>query len=591
MSLAPPTSESSSPSAATNRQPGTEERESVTESRWNPRLLALISLSVVPFWIIPLTHLASGPTATGFYQYELPYYVANGRSAFARGNGLSYPNPYDPAADAPAIYAHWFPWTLGLLTEVVGWEPGETLLVVGLITALAFAAATLRLVECRLQEERPSDAPREVARAFLLAMWGGGVLVLAGLLFPSRLLQGWGEQALRFDPGQGMWFLNWGRNALFPTEALYHAIVAVCWVAEIRRHHRQANVCLLLLATTHPWSGLQLLLTIAAWRFFRWVVALFSPPPPMLSDRSPDPRERISSITPATDPDCVRRLGEVVLLLAAFLTYYKLWLPSFASHAQLERVWQLDWSLPTVSALLAYGLLAVPAVIVIRRGWSQCSWSRSTEFLCCAMLVSLGLAFHDRLIRPVQPLHFTRGYLWMPLFLLGLPVIQEWLGRLRAHAGMIAVVGLLALVWLDNAAFCGIHAQRQWSRQDGFHLDRDDRALCLFLASESVRGRVVMTESAELNYLLPTYAAVRPWLGHHFNTPEYPRRSAIWERCFADGVVADVVPADVELLIVRRSTDESALSAAHWRPLACPNAEWRVWQRASANIDGVAHQH
>ena len=48
----------------------------------------LISLSVVPFWIIPLAHLASGPTATGFYQYELPYYVANGRAAFARGDSV-----------------------------------------------------------------------------------------------------------------------------------------------------------------------------------------------------------------------------------------------------------------------------------------------------------------------------------------------------------------------------------------------------------------------------------------------------------------------------------------------------------------------
>ena len=72
----------------------------------------LLCLSVLPFLAIPIAHLLSNiQTATGFFHYELPYYVANGRAALERGNGLFYPNPFDPAADAPAIYAHWLPST------------------------------------------------------------------------------------------------------------------------------------------------------------------------------------------------------------------------------------------------------------------------------------------------------------------------------------------------------------------------------------------------------------------------------------------------------------------------------------------------
>ena len=49
----------------------------------------MIIVAVVPFWLMPAAHVASNPeTATGFFHEELPYYMANGRAAFDRGNGI-----------------------------------------------------------------------------------------------------------------------------------------------------------------------------------------------------------------------------------------------------------------------------------------------------------------------------------------------------------------------------------------------------------------------------------------------------------------------------------------------------------------------
>jgi len=558
------------------------------------RSLAVIVLAVLPFWCIPLAHIASEPTtATGLYQYELPYYIANGRSAFERGNGVTYPNPYDPDTAAPAIYAHWFPWTLGLLTSVFGWEPGDTLLVVGVIVAFVFSAATFQLVACRLTE---CGRRQPVSWPFLWAMWGGGLLAITGVLFPSRSLDGVAEHALQFDPGRGMWFLNWGRNALFPTEAVYHALVAICWVAEIRGRRLTANSCLVLLATTHPWSGLQLLLTICCWRFCCWISAELQPERPLISDRS-RPAERISDAD-NTEPAAGNpgrqlvsvRDSRIQLLtsgsiLVLFLTYYKVWLPSFASHARLENVWRLDWSLPTLSALLAWSLVAVPAILLVKRGWSQRDWSRSTRFLVTALVVSLGLALHDRLISPVQPLHFTRGYIWMPLFLLGLPVLLEWSARLRRAAGPVGIATVAIVFWLDNIAFCTVHMQRQWQQQDGFYLDGDDRALLQLLGSRAT-DRVVLSQSQTVNYLLPTYASARPWLGHHFNTPDYPDRKSVWQQCFAAGRVhANLIPADVDVLVVRRFMDMSEL-ADLWERMPDRNAAWCLWTRQTNDASG-----
>ena len=81
--------------------------------------------------------------------------------------------------------------------------------------------------------------------------------------------------------------------------------------------------------------------------------------------------------------------------------------------------------------------------------------------------VSFVLANHEFAMVPLQPLHFTRGYLWTPLFLLGAPVLVQmfrwmprWVGqfeRIPARmGGFITGLGgaLLVLLFVaDNAAW------------------------------------------------------------------------------------------------------------------------------------------
>src|SRR5439155_21748675 len=83
------------------------------------------ALGVVPFLSIYLAHYASPlGIPTGFIHGDMPYYAANGREIFERGNGLAHPNPYDPDPHAPVIYFHWFTWVLGFAIKKIGIEPG-----------------------------------------------------------------------------------------------------------------------------------------------------------------------------------------------------------------------------------------------------------------------------------------------------------------------------------------------------------------------------------------------------------------------------------------------------------------------------------
>jgi hypothetical protein len=553
-----------------------------TLSHIHPALL--IAFSVLPYWLIPISHVVANPeTATGFFHEELPYYIANGRAAFDRGNGLTYPNPYDPDPAAPAIYAHWLLWLLGILPAWLLVDPGDLVVGLTLLTSLGFAFLTWQLLKTRL-----SPAPVPTA-AFVLAMWGGGLLVVAGFAAGSTGSTEPYSSLLQFDPGRGLWFLNWGRNSLFVTESVYHIIVAGCWISEMRGQRAWGTLWCALLATTHPWSGLELLLTLNLWRTLQWY----------------QKRDRDAGIFCAVS----------IAMLAGFLGYYRIWLPQFPHHLKLQQVWELDWSLSWRSAALAYLPVLIPAVARILQGLtaadrekgstdedrrlagvqgesvdltrqipanSQSSLQRvgrldrAERFLLCAVAVSAFLIFHDRWMKPVQPLHFTRGYLWMPLFLIGLPTLLRWISR----SNWVLSAGLIVLLSIDNLTFSAIHSRWQWQGTTGLHLDVHDRAILRHM-HERFPGQLILTQSDSLNYLTPAYANLRPWVGHIFNTPDYKLRKQTVDNVFAAGKVQpDMIPAEVDVLVIRRTSDDDALRrSSSWTFVESRNAEWNIWSR------------
>ncbi len=542
----------------------------------------MIIVAVVPFWLMPAAHVASNPeTATGFFHEELPYYMANGRAAFDRGNGIFYPNPYDPDPAAPVIYAHWLLWVFGTLPAILQTDPGHLTLAATFFASLIFSTATWLLVRERVIN------PDQPHIAFLAAMWGGGLLVVAGFTAGYFGYTNPDSTLLQFDPGRGLWFLNWGRNASFATEAIYHSLVAACWLSEMKQRRIAGSVFCFLLATTHPWSGLELLLTLNLWRGLQWL------------------RNRKQPET--------AHLAVTATMLVVFLGYYQVWLPRFAQHAQLQNVWELDWNLSATSAMLAYAVVFIfacrqlssallfgqpagtalqhfgksPKPAALQTDVPQMvarSLTTAEQFLCCALLVAVGLAFHDRLIKPVQPLHFTRGYVWMPLFLLGLPSIQlAWKKAAQHGLAGRTLISICALLFVtDNFAFALIQANWQTSQHRGYHLHSNDRALINDLHQRSPRA-VVLTESEALNYLLPAYANIRPWLGHPYNTPDYQARLAKMKSSLpGDAVHPEHLAPDIDVLVISRQTDTTALqNSGRWVPLECRNAGWQLWGQIS----------
>jgi hypothetical protein len=96
-----------------------------------------------------------------------------------------------------------------------------------------------------------------------------------------------------------------------------------------------------------------------------------------------------------------------------------------------------------------------------------------------------------------------------------------------------------------------------------------------------------VTESEVLNYLLPAYSEVRPWIGHFFNTPDFSSRQSVIQAVFDGGKVAvELIPEDVNVLAVRRSRDISSLERSqNWVRHESHNAEWSLWGHVDSRVE------
>lgn len=575
--------------------------ESPAPSRTIPWLYSL--LAAAPFLLFPLIHFTRwGDEATGFTTYDLPYYIANARAILDRGHFGLYPNPFDPDPAAPVIYFHWLMTALAGLIGPLGLKPGHALFVIQIIGALASARVMYSLVAWLM----PTSRWRILL--YFLTMWSGGLLILGKLL--ANLSSGlpWNINFLALDPGQGLWCLNFGRNLILPTEAIYHALVLALWLRILKGHWNSAAWFLLAITTTHPFTGAQALAIVGVHAFACHLI----PPHPSARRRSP-PQTAPPSPFPSTggegrgegphnSPDVadvaernsryfVRKLTQSAdgsapstpprsFLFAcagiaiAFVSYYFLFLPRFPQHREIQHTWALGWTLPGPTILLAYTPAALLAWLAIR---NDSTWRRRCRFLLIAAGVSFLLANHQWFMTPRQPIHFTRGYIWTPLFLAGLPSLAAWFDRLRARGVVVAgtLIAAFAVVAVsDNAGFMLVNAMSP--TPPGFGLTKDEQAAFKEIKSWDWTG-VLLTDDDRLGYLAAALTSARPWIGHKYNTPRFEERQnklAAFKATSAAGDLLDEV--DLALTtdprVVRRLQDND------WQQIST-HGQLELWRK------------
>jgi hypothetical protein len=521
---------------------------------WAPWILAAVLAlpSFIPLAAHYVGFSRAGLWPTGFIVYDTPYYLANARELFDSGHfGVVYSNPFSYDYASPRIYFQPLTLILGVLLRISRADPGLVFGAVGVAAAIVCARVAVALFD-RFGNRSASGG----LATFVAFFWGGGAFALGATLLAVFVpgpdagtsgfdIRGWWWFNRDVDPAGGWWFLNLGRNLVLPTEAVYHALFFGGAVLILSRRFASAAAVAAVLSVSHPFTGLQFLAIVGAWAMLEQILR--------------------SGVVPFWFLCCIAALS------ALHAYYYLFFLPSFPEHRQLQAQWTLAWTLTIYQSMLAYGIVAAFALWRLRtpERFRRVVSEWPNRLLIVWLLSSLALENHELFVRnPVQPVHFTRGYSWVALFLLGLPTIAALFRRAReTRKPVLAWLGpsvVTVVFLLDNAVWLGATATQSLGldlgrqlRPDsirlGYGLGPDQRQVLNFMNDSSVRGSVVLSEDSDLGYLATVYSPLRSWRSHYANTPWNRLRFAELRAFFADGQMPDAWQ-QLPLLVVFRSS-------------------------------------
>jgi hypothetical protein len=256
--------------------------------------------------------------------------------------------------------------------------------------------------------------------------------------------------------------------------------------------------------------------------------------------------------------------------LVFHLAYNIFLLNIFPEHRAVFAQWSLAWVEPISAFLPADALVGFLAWRAMRNGKLAAGLfsNPANRLLLTWFVVSFILVHHDLVIAPRQPLHFSRGYTWIPLFLLGVQPLLRMLENsfsLRNRSLRVAAVGGIFLIGLsDNLAWLGLHGVMAvaprwgitWLPEDGFCFGAADRQLYGWLMQRTVpHDELLITPDSDtpVVYLAMAYTDYRGWYSHYASTPFANQRRRELADFFQTGTLPSGWRGRTLLLIVPKA--------------------------------------
>ncbi len=463
-------------------------------------LSILLALPVILFLLHHYFYHSPDLKPTGFTVDENVLYMSYAHQYLEQHNfTFFYSNPFDGDPGSPKIYFQ--PVNIFFVAALkTGLNPGLCFSLFGLLMAVLCIYMGIKIIGHLL----PGYNRQPLIS--LLFTWGGGLTAIAGLA-GSMLLTGhsypqWLDGMHLADPANGWWGLNWGRTLFIPLEAYYHFLFLLNIYLILKQKWKAGLLVSLLLSISHPFTGIEYLLIINGWVFFEKV--LF----------------RNKSIP-------YWYLAGIIGVTLFHAWYYLIYLNNFPEHKQLFSQYSAGWTYSLRIVIPAYCIVGALVILTARNNRPLKEFLAKPHqrlFLCWAVIAFL-LSKHEWFIKPMQPIHFTRGYIWAGLFLLALPGLT-WLidylqkSRIKKWSFICLTIIFLSdnILWTTN-----ILRKKETTEWEG-HIGEDTEKVLSFLKTNSSTRDLLIGNAPLINYLANVYSPANAWVSHPFNTPKREER-------------------------------------------------------------------
>ena len=204
-----------------------------------------------------------------------------------------------------------------------------------------------------------------------------------------------------------------------------------------------------------------------------------------------------------------------------------------------------------------------------------------------ALLNSLGLVidivgafFEFAVEHPYQPLHFTHGYTWAALFLIGAPWLmveaRERIGSWSRRAARTASLVAFLLLLTDNIGFFGLFSAFQLEgKRPGMYMTRDQDDVVHHLGALYEKHVMLVSQDATIGFMATVYTPFRAYRAHFF-TPEHSGVNERQQAAYFKGRIEDPLLAG-PLVVVANVADGNFTPPGSSR-LMYTNPSFRVFK-------------
>lgn len=439
---------------------------------------------------------------TGFIQYDNVSYVAFAKQYLDSDKSkIFYSNPFNDNDNYQPIYFQTQTLLFAGLLKA-GIPPGWILIPFTIICSFI----CFRLLIAIYDYLFPCTKYRTIS--LWLFAWGGGLLTVSG--FFTQLLYGPSiiNSVFFLDPGSGWWGLNFGRSLFFSCEAYYHMLFLSVIYSLLNQKWAIALTISAVLSISHPFTGIELLIIATTWLLIEKIVFKNKNIPAWLL------------------------IGELMIFLF-HLYYYLYFLNQFDDHRSVNEQYALNWRLRYFSMIPAYcitGLLALICVFKLNKPGSFFSQSQNRLFLLW-FLIAFSLANHEIFMKPMQPLHFTRGYIWTSLFVLGIPALHYFLIKLTGSLIKRIIAAFLLLLFLsDNLTWIFDQVKSKADVPSTSYINSEQKEIFDLLNKHTTNKTLIIGTDEIVPYLSTVYTKAYPWHSHIFTTPFAAQKKAALSR-------------------------------------------------------------
>jgi hypothetical protein len=463
-----------------------------------------LTIPMMIFFIGYLFNHTDSIQPTGFIQYDNVSYIAYAKQYLdTSASTVFYANPFTESGEYKPIYFQTQTVFFALLLKL-GVPPGWILIPFTFICSLICFRLVISIYDHVIRNRKYRSI------TLWLFAWGGGMLTMGG--FFAQLFSDHPAATNMFvlDPANGWWGLNLGRSLFFSCEAYYHALFLASTYFLLNQKWLFTLLFSVVLSASHPFTGIENLSIICLWVF---------------TDRLIFKNKSI--------PNWFIVAEFTVLFLHLF--YYLYYLNLFPDHQSVSEQYELNWRLRFFNMLPAY---CIVGALALTRFIRSRSINAQTRLFFSWFLVAFCLANHELLINPVQPIHFTRGYIWTSLFLLGIPglhLLFEALSSSRFRR--IILLLFLALFFSDNLSWIGFSAFSKTKTVSTSYIHEEHHTVFNLLNNRITSQSLIIARDPVISYLSAVYTKGRPYYSHPYTTPHAAKKKASLELFMTQGII------------------------------------------------------